>query len=570
MEKAALKNNFPQKKWIYGLLFEGSISARFRNFNTALFTLAFIFMIISMLAAFNNLLHQYSADFVRRYAVSSAGAFSAHIAKEISLISKAAHSSAVIEWLADERNEDKKRRAFEELSGIVGELHSFNLYIGVEKSFNEYKIEQNYTETDTRPCATLAANNSADDWYFDCIASDSGYLIQIGIDAVMQRKRVWFNYKVVRDGVPLGVIATGLDFSHITEELYSQYDSDHMRSLIIDGKGIICMDSSLLRDTKYLHSDFEATLTGEFSDPVMLATVDSYLNHIGDALEESRAPAVVKLSGGPHRFMAIAPIRLTNWSSVILSSGLAPDLNMSMFLPVFGTILLLLIVYAVATNAISHRLIFSPLEHLISSLAQLNYTKGTPIYGIDRKDEFGKLSNTIQDLFTKANYDALTGIYNRRFMESSLNDLMGFLSRSNSFLSILMIDVDYFKLYNDTYGHDQGDVCLKAVAKTLARSVARADDFAARYGGEEFVIVLPHATEAGACLIAEKLLENIRGLNLPHAKSSAAEQVTVSAGVMTTRVAYSHKWDDYLKCADQALYISKQTGRNRYTHHNYP
>jgi diguanylate cyclase (GGDEF)-like protein len=162
-------------------------------------------------------------------------------------------------------------------------------------------------------------------------------------------------------------------------------------------------------------------------------------------------------------------------------------------------------------------------------------------------------------------YDALTGIYNRRFFDETIGRLSGSLSRSGSLLSMLMIDIDFFKRYNDTYGHVEGDRCLKTVAQTLARCITRADDFVARYGGEEFIAVMPNTDEQGARLIAEKLLENIRNLNMPHEKSGAADRVTVSIGGTTGRVLHTHNAGDFVKKADDLMYKSKQEGRNRFS-----
>ena len=166
---------------------------------------------------------------------------------------------------------------------------------------------------------------------------------------------------------------------------------------------------------------------------------------------------------------------------------------------------------------------------------------------------------------TKAYYDPLTGIYNRRHFDENLSRLMKTLSRSGSMLSLMMIDVDYFKKYNDTYGHSAGDNCLKIIADTISKSITRADDFAARYGGEEFAVVLPNTDENGACVIADKLLENIRKCGIPHEKNDAADCVTISIGVTTGKVTGSHSEDDYIKSADEMLYKSKQNGRNRYS-----
>ncbi|MDR0315591.1 MAG: sensor domain-containing diguanylate cyclase [Treponema sp.] len=168
-----------------------------------------------------------------------------------------------------------------------------------------------------------------------------------------------------------------------------------------------------------------------------------------------------------------------------------------------------------------------------------------------------------------AKSDPLTGIFNRRFLEENLKRVIRSLSRSGGVLSVLMIDVDFFKKYNDTYGHHAGDNCLKIIAGILTKSLSRADDFVARYGGEEFVVVLPNTDENGACLVANNLLENMRKYNLPHETSSVAEYVTISIGLTTGKVEHTQSGDDYVERADKALYMSKQGGRDRYTFQNF-
>ncbi|MCL1829035.1 MAG: diguanylate cyclase [Oscillospiraceae bacterium] len=175
-----------------------------------------------------------------------------------------------------------------------------------------------------------------------------------------------------------------------------------------------------------------------------------------------------------------------------------------------------------------------------------------------------RISSPIVKMIDKAYYDALTGIYNRRFFDESTKRLIASLSRMGGTLSLLMIDIDFFKQYNDTYGHSAGDNCLRKIAEALSKSITRADDFIARYGGEEFVVVLPNTDENGTRMIANKLLENVMELNLPHKKSTAASCVTVSVGATLGTVNHMQSSDDYVKKADDMLYKSKQTGRNRY------
>jgi len=176
------------------------------------------------------------------------------------------------------------------------------------------------------------------------------------------------------------------------------------------------------------------------------------------------------------------------------------------------------------------------------------------------------ISDTIDDLVGKVHFDILTGIYNRRYMEETLNSVIKTMQRSGGGkLSVMMLDIDFFKVYNDTYGHTEGDNCLRSVAKAIEDSVTRDDDFAARYGGEEFTVVLPNTDKDGVRAIAERVLENVRKRNIPHEKSAAAPCVTVSIGVVTGDVKIMKTALEYIKRSDEALYVSKENGRNRVT-----
>jgi len=162
-------------------------------------------------------------------------------------------------------------------------------------------------------------------------------------------------------------------------------------------------------------------------------------------------------------------------------------------------------------------------------------------------------------------FDGLTNIYNRRFFDESINRMIKSLSRSGSMLSLMMIDIDYFKKYNDTYGHSAGDDCLKIVADTFKQCIPRTDDFVARYGGEEFVTVLPNTDENGARIVANRLLKRIQEKNILHENSDVANHVTISIGVTTGYVEHTHTADDFIKRADEMLYHAKNSGRNRYS-----
>ena len=136
------------------------------------------------------------------------------------------------------------------------------------------------------------------------------------------------------------------------------------------------------------------------------------------------------------------------------------------------------------------------------------------------------------------------------------------LCRSGSKLGVLMVDVDYFKEYNDIYGHSMGDAALKIVAAALKKVLSRADDFVARYGGEEFIVILPNTDERGTQLMAEKMLNSLRGCNIPYECGGPLPYVTVSIGATSGKVTPGRCRDDFIRLADDALYQAKDNGRN--------
>ncbi|NGZ28503.1 MAG: GGDEF domain-containing protein, partial [Magnetococcales bacterium] len=136
--------------------------------------------------------------------------------------------------------------------------------------------------------------------------------------------------------------------------------------------------------------------------------------------------------------------------------------------------------------------------------------------------------------------------------------------RNNSTLAIIMADVDHFKRFNDTYGHQAGDDCLKTVAESLQAALQRPADFLARYGGEEFVCILPETTPQGAQVIAERMCSLIAEKNLPHSTSPTASHVTVSVGVACCLPdSCPGSPEELLMLADECLYRAKREGRNR-------
>ena len=160
--------------------------------------------------------------------------------------------------------------------------------------------------------------------------------------------------------------------------------------------------------------------------------------------------------------------------------------------------------------------------------------------------------------------DSLTQIPNRRFFEEFLAKQWLNSQKTQESLCIILCDVDFFKKYNDTYGHQAGDLCLKKVAKVISKAV-RSQDLAARYGGEEFVVVLPNATTEIATMVAQRICDRLRELQIPHSSSQVSEFVSISCGIASTSGSSPVSSSEYLVAfADNALYLAKEQGRDRY------
>ena len=209
-----------------------------------------------------------------------------------------------------------------------------------------------------------------------------------------------------------------------------------------------------------------------------------------------------------------------------------------------------------------------------------------PIHAQIARARFGvhlQLKAQADLLRTLSSLDPLTGIPNRRTLDERLTLEWRRAQRHQHPLSLLMIDIDHFKAYNDRYGHTLGDDCLRQVAKTIAHNVSRADDFVARYGGEEFVILLAGSTLAEAGVLAEKIRLAIKDLAIPHDRSSTGPYVTLSIGVANLVPQFPRQGEhsappspvnplaspglqlasELLDRADKALYAAKDSGRNR-------
>ena len=210
------------------------------------------------------------------------------------------------------------------------------------------------------------------------------------------------------------------------------------------------------------------------------------------------------------------------------------------------------------------------------ALTNLVEKNSEEVASFEGSDEISRLAKTFALYFERVKSqetelirlslsDPLTNIPNRRAFEMEMEKVIAMSKRYDWPLTVVILDVDSFKLYNDNYGHPKGDECLKAVAIGLNEVITRNTDFCARYGGEEFVAILPNTDEKGAKVKAEEIRDAIESLGIEHSKSTVSPVITASLGVATVNFVNHHNWTltSILNTADKALYDAKTGGRNR-------
>ncbi|MBU1690238.1 MAG: GGDEF domain-containing protein [Gammaproteobacteria bacterium] len=221
------------------------------------------------------------------------------------------------------------------------------------------------------------------------------------------------------------------------------------------------------------------------------------------------------------------------------------------------------------------RFLFRPIKHMMDDIHRYTVEGSlTTTTAQDNTKEFHALSDAFTDMMKKiqssiheleriSSLDGLTGVANRRSLDTALNKEWLRAQRSKTEVSLLMIDIDFFKLYNDHFGHQAGDDCLKIVAVKIAQLVTRPGDLLARYGGEEFAVLLPGTSSEGATSVATHILDAVAALNIHHPKSTISNIVTLSIGICTLLPSDELSPHHLIGFADEALYQAKAAGRNQ-------
>ncbi|MDR2716786.1 MAG: GGDEF domain-containing protein [Treponema sp.] len=557
---------------------KSKLASRVRNVHMLVFVLVLVLVTVMAVVIATGIASDASEKLARFYSIEAVGRFNIHVNQELALVREISRSAAVIDWFADEENPAKKTVAYNEIMNYTSILKSANVYFGINKSLNEYSVDNGITFANFVPFDKIDPADAYNDWYFNCVRSTHEYVFNIDVAKASDTPRLWINYKVMAGNNLLGVICSGLSFEETIDCLFSQYNSKDVMGYIIDKNGYIQMDSvpsDSYFDEKGRQKNNIRTIC---PDPVFVSAIGEYLMNINGYFDMSSQAEVIKLDKNYYMYVSIAPITDTDWSIVTFFNNHALY-SIRRFFPLLFTMLSAFLIYTLVSSIFMHWLVFRPVNHLTNSLSASNFYIGE-IFGCDRDDEIGILAQTIQRMRDRLStynaellraarererlirIDQLTDIPNRRNFDERLPLEWGRAIRTKTPISILILDLDHFKDYNDTYGHLQGDKALQVVAKVFSQELKRSSDLVARWGGEEFAILLANTDFSGAHDVAERIRQKTEDLQIVLANGSVSK-ITVSIGVNSLIPTTINVLEEFIHHADMALYAAKKEGRNR-------
>ena len=322
---------------------------------------------------------------------------------------------------------------------------------------------------------------------------------------------------------------------------------------------------------------------GDLAPPPQRVLEPIYVLRLGVACPALVLILVATYARALHRhyqWIAAVAVTVTGLSVMTISALAAtsgfPQFQMGdVLVLVYATLFLGLLFRPVVAVAVSLGLGFIgigmgigvPAEDLVFAASVLFATGLMAVLSAARVERLARTSFVETQLLNDiAERDGLSGLYNRRMFDTLARRLWQQAQRDTAALQVILVDIDHFKRFNDLYGHQAGDDCIRRVANIIARSAKRPFDFCARYGGEEFALVLYAPSGPDPNALPEQIRRDVMAQGLPHAGSDAAQIITVSVGSAVAEVGTKRSLAGLIQTADEALYRAKQTGRNRTLH----
>jgi diguanylate cyclase (GGDEF)-like protein len=516
-----------------------SMRRRFFIFSAVLFLLIFLPGSAAFIILMNQIQYENDGQKLTRIIEIEKLKLEASINSEIAIALRMADSPLIRRHFLNPSDGELRKIAFEEITGYRRAFKSDSVFwcsnIDKEFYFNE---DDHYT---------VDAENPDNYWYKMTLYETERYNFNINYNPDLQRTLLWINAPVFDyNHKPVGIVGTGINLSDFINAIYKGY-SETDELYLFNAAGEITGANNIDLIANKINITMELGQTGN--------KILDYAKHL--------KPDEIKFFKTADRkgIAAYGAIPALDWHIAALHPVILGESLQNGMTVLFGVMMTVILSVFIFFN-IFIVVILEPLNQVVKTINQTFADWDmNPKEGGYYNDEVG----AFRDFFHLTIIDQLTGIYNRRYLDGNLKKTIKLHSRTGGSLSVFMIDIDYFKKYNDTYGHDAGDDCLKKVASILSECVIREEDFIARYGGEEFAVVMPNTDRNGAQLVAEKMLEKVRECNIPHRASDAAGYVTISIGGTTGITNHLQNGSEYIKNADKALYESKKNGRNRYT-----
>jgi HAMP domain-containing protein len=384
---------------------KSKLAARFRNINVLFIVFILVVVTAVCVTMINSLTDRASRDYVRFYTNEAVDLLSMPMNGEIMLVRHIAGVDEIIEWFADEDDQEKKAAAYISMMHYADMLQISGLYFAIYGSLNEFSIEYSTPFEGFEPMNVLRPDVVYDQWFFDTINADFPFTLNLDVDKVTNTPSIWINYTVFRNRTPVGVICSALQFDDLYERRFGVYEDKGVRGLIIDHNGIVQMDSLVpepdlltIDMTEFEVPDKPHILEVIDTDAASISAINRHLeNHIPHYAQRLE-PDVIKLSGG--QFLSIAPIPNTNWLMITFyDSGTLFNIT-SVLTPIIA-IVLAFVVYVLASSAMIQRLVLDPLRRLTGSVSESDHNSNA-IYGLSRDDEIGDLART-----TKESWDSL-------------------------------------------------------------------------------------------------------------------------------------------------------------------
>jgi len=511
---------------------------RFFFFSTVLFLLILIFGSATFLILMKKIHYDSIGQKLMQTVEMERFKLEASMKSEIAIALRMAASPLIQWYFLNPADENMKQFAFREIAGYRKAFTSNNVF-WINDTDKKYYFNNEYVYT-------LNPLDKSSWWYDSIMTMKKPYDLHVDFNIGIKKNMLWINVPVLDDNNKhIGIVGTGVNLLDFINTIYQNY-SEVEELFFFNAEGEI----TGTKDTILVENKVKITeALGKTGEEIITVT-KKIKNREIEFFETKDNKQIIGVAYVPALnwyITAIRPIAV----SCIMQTGMTI---------LFG-IMMAIIFSAFVLSNIFIVVMLEPLNRMVKIITQtFSDWDMNPQKDGHHKDEVG----TLGDFFHLTIIDQLTGIYNRRYFDGTLKKIIKFQPRTS--LSVLLIDIDYFKNYNDTYGHDAGDDCLRAVASILSQCVIREGDFVARYGGEEFAVVLPNTDKNGAQIVAEQMLEKVRKSKIPHKASDIADYVTISIGGVTDIVKPSQHPQDYIKAADKALYESKKNGRNRYTH----